>query len=186
MAVHFLFCFGQFFVVHIVPEEQNFGGIIHAPILFLSDVNDVSHVREAFAFHPSPLKRFQFGKHLVCHLHIVAVFLSIDDAECVHVGVFAKVFQFSLLVACVYSNSHCADLGAGIKKCQPVGDISCPDAYVCTFLHSDSKQSFRHVVYTLVKLFPCEAQVTVGVYEIFFVGSGFCPMFQPFSQCPFI
>ena len=48
--------------------------------------------------------------------------------------------------------------------------------------HADGEQSFGHVVYTLVKLFPGEAQIAVGIYDIFFIGSGEGPMFKPVTQ----
>lgn len=64
--------------------------------------------------------------------------------------------------------------------------VCCPDSDVGTSFHSDGNQSFRHIVYPLVELLPGEAQVAVGVYNIFFVRCCFGPMFKPLSECSFV
>jgi len=100
----------------------------------------------------------------------------------VHVRVLAEVFQFCLFVVGIYCYGHGADFGASVQKGQPVGHITRPDSYMGSPFHADGEQSFGHVVYTLVKLFPGEAQIAVGIYDIFFIGSGEGPMFKPVTQ----
>ena len=185
VAVYLLFGPCQFLVVHVVSQQQNLCRVVHSSVFFLSDVNHVAHVGEALAFHVSPFKEFQFGQHGVRHFHEVAVFFPVDDTQRMHVGVLTKILQFRLLVVRVDGDCYGPDFGTGIQKGQPVGYVAGPDAHVRVFLHSDGQQAFGHTVHPFVELFPGEAQVAVGIYDVFFVRSHFRPMLQPVAQGSF-
>ncbi len=104
----------QAFVFYIVAQEEYFGGIVHAPVLFLAHIDDVFHIRETFAFQVSALAGFQFRKHGISHLHKVTVLFAIDDAEGMHVGVLAEIFQFRLFVVGVHRYVDGTNLGASV------------------------------------------------------------------------
>ena len=183
VASHFLLGFDEFFVLDVASEKEDFGGVVHPAILFLPDVDDVLHLREAFAFQIAALASSQFGKHGIDHVHeIVAAPVAVHDAQGVHVRVLAKVFQFGLLVVGVYRYRHGTNLGTGVEEGEPVGHVSCPDAHVRTAFHADGEEAFRHVIDPFVELAPREAQVAVGIDDVFFVGGGFCPMLQPIPE----
>lgn len=92
VASDLTFEFIQAAVFYIVAQEKYFGRVVHAPVL-LPHVDDVFHIRETFAFQVSALAGLQFRKHGIGHLHKVTVFFTIDDAEGMHVGVLAEIFQ---------------------------------------------------------------------------------------------
>jgi hypothetical protein len=46
VAVHFFFNGFQFQVVDMASEQDQFGGVIHAPVFFLPDENDIPEVGE--------------------------------------------------------------------------------------------------------------------------------------------
>ena len=68
------------------------------PVLLLPHVDDIFHIRETFAFQVSALAGLQFRKHGIGHLHKVTVLFAIDDAEGMHVGVLAEIFQLGLFL----------------------------------------------------------------------------------------
>jgi len=183
VASHFFLGFDEFFVLDVASEEENLSRIVHTPVLFLSDVDDILHPRETFALQVAALAGLQLGEHGVDHIdEVIAAAVAVHDTEGVHVRILAEVFQFRLLVVGVYRHRHGPNLGTGIKEGQPVGHVSCPDAYMGSFFHSDGKQSFGHVVHTFVELAPSEAQVAVRVNDVFFIGSGRSPMLQPVAE----
>ena len=186
MAVNPVFQFFQPGVFDIVSQEQDFGGVVHPPVLLLSYVDYILHVGEAFALQMSALAGFQFRQHGIGHLHEVAVFFAVDDAERVHIRVLAQVFQFGLFVIGVYRYVDGAYFGAGVQQGQPVRHICRPDAHVCSPFHADSDKSFCHVVYPAVELAPSEAQVAVGVNNVFFVRCSCGPMLQPLAKRSFV
>lgn len=168
-----------------VSWQFNFRRIIHPAVFLLPDIDNVAHVREAFALHVPALESLQFGQHLVGHLHKIAVPLTVYDAEGMHVRVLAQVFQFRLLVVGVHRNGYGTYLGTSIEEGQPVGHVFRPDAHMCAMGHPDGKQPLCHVVHTAVELAPRKAQVAVGINQIFFVRRHGSPVFQPVAQCPF-
>ena len=183
VASHFFLGFDEFFVLDVASEEKDFCGVVHPAILFLSDVDDVLHLWETFAFQIAALASLQFGEHGIDHVHeIVTATVSVYDTEGVHVRVLAKVFQLGLFIVGVHGYRHSTNFGTGVEEGEPVGHVSCPDAHVRTSFHTDGEQAFRHVVHPFIELTPCEAQVAVGVDDVFFVGGGFCPMLQPIPE----
>ena len=155
-------------------------------MLFLPYVDYILHIREALAFQMSALAGFQFRQHGVGHLYEVAVFLAVDDTERVHIRILAQVLQFGLFIVGVYRYINGAYFGAGIQQCQPVRYVCRPDADVCSPFHADSDKSFCHVVHSAVELAPGEAQITVGVNNIFFVRCSCGPMLQPLAKRSFV
>ena len=83
-------------------------------MLFLPYIDNVFHVWEAFAFQVAPLAGSQFGEHLISHLHEIAVFLAVDNAQGMHIRVLAEVFQFGLFIVGIYGNVDGSYLGTGI------------------------------------------------------------------------
>ena len=124
----------------------------------------------------------QLWQHGISHVYIVTVPCAVSDTKGMHVGVFAKILQFGLLVVGVYGDQHSSDFRRSIKECQPIGYIGSPYADVRARLHTDGNQSFGQVVYTFVKLRPSESKIAVGIYDVFFVGGSLCPVFEPLSQ----
>ena len=120
MHVHYIvasdltFEFIQAAVFYIVAQEKYFGRVVHAPVLLLPHVDDVFHIRETFAFQVSALAGLQFRKHGIGHLHKVTVLFAIDDAEGMHVGVLAEIFQLGLFVVGVYRYVDGTYLGASV------------------------------------------------------------------------
>ena len=84
-------------------------------MFLLAYINNVAHVQEALALQMSAFAGFQFRQHGVSHLHEVAVFFAVDDAERVHIRVLAQVFQFGLFVIGVYGYIDGTDFGTGIQ-----------------------------------------------------------------------
>ena len=101
-------------VFYIVAQEKYFGRVVHAPVLLLPHVDDIFHIRETFAFQVSALAGLQFRKHGIGHLHKVTVLFAIDDAEGMHVGVLAEIFQLGLFVVGVYRYVDGTYLGASV------------------------------------------------------------------------
>ena len=124
MAVNPVFQFFQPGVFDIVSQEQDFGGVVHPPVLLLSYVDYILHVGEAFALQMSALAGFQFRQHGIGHLHEVAVFFAVDDAERVHIRVLAQVFQFGLFVIGVYRYVDGAYFGAGVQQVSQSGTFA--------------------------------------------------------------
>ena len=114
VASDLTFEFIQAAVFYIVAQEKYFGRVVHAPVLLLPHVDDVFHIRETFAFQVSALAGLQFRKHGISHLYKVAVFLSVDNTQCVHIGILAEIFQFSLLIIGIYSYVDGTYLGASV------------------------------------------------------------------------
>ena len=69
---------------------------------------------EAQDFQVSALASLQFRKHGIGHLHKVTVLFAIDDAEGMHVGVLAEIFQLGLFVVGVYRYVDGTYLGASV------------------------------------------------------------------------
>ena len=183
MASDFLLGFDEFFVFYVATEEKDFGGIVHAAVLFLADVDDVLHLREAFALQVATLAGLELGEHGIDHVHeIVATAVAIDDAQGVHVGVMAEVFQFGLLVVGVHGYGYGTNLGTSVEEGEPVGHIACPDAHVGSALYTDGEQALGHVVHTFVELAPSEAKVAVGIHDVFLIGSDLGPVFEPVAE----
>ena len=185
MAIYLIFEFIQAAVFYIVAQEKYFGRVVHAPVLLLPHVDDVFHIRETFAFQVSALAGLQFRKHGIGHLHKVTVLFAINDTKCMHIRILAKIFQFRLLIIRIYCDVYRTNLGTGIQQCQPIGHVRCPYADMSTTFHPNSDQSFRHIIHTLVQLTPGKTKITVGIYDIFLIGSLFGPMFQPLSKSTF-
>ena len=114
VASDLTFEFIQAAVFYIVAQEKYFGRVVHAPVLLLPHVDDVFHIRETFAFQVSALAGLQFRKHGIGHLHKVTVLFAIDDAEGMHVGVLAEIFQLGLFVVGVYRYVDGTYLGASV------------------------------------------------------------------------
>ena len=168
--------------VHVVAQQEQLVGGVHAAVFLLAHVDHVAHLGEAFAPQVPALAGAQFGQHRVGHLDEVAVLLAVDDAEGVHVRVLAEVFQFCLFVIGVDRHIHGPYLGAGIEQGEPVGHVGGPDAHVRAAGDADGDEPARHVVHAPVELAPREAQVAVGVDDVFFVRGGHGPMFQPLAE----
>ena len=181
---------GAFDIVKIdVDEAEDLSrefGIMSIPTLMVFKDGKLvkrESLRETFAFQVSALASLQFGKRGIDHIHeIVTATVSVYDTEGVHVRILAKVFQLGLLVVGVHGYRHGTNLGTGIEEGEPVGHVSCPDSHVRTSFHTDGEQAFRHVVHPFIELTPCEAQVAVGVDDVFFVGSGLSPMLEPVAE----
>ena len=183
VASYFLLGFNQFFVFDVATQEKDFGRIVHAAILFLTDVDYILHLRETFALQIAALASLEFRKHGIDHIHeIVATTVAIHDTQGMHVRVLAKVFQFGLLVVGVHRNGYGTNLGTSIKECQPIRNITRPNTYVSTSFYTDRKKTFGHIVYTFVELAPSEAEVTVRVDNVFFIRSYLSPVFEPVAE----
>ena len=154
-------------------------------MFFLTDIYHVLHIWETFTLQMTAFAGFQFRKHRVRHLHKVTVLFAINDTKCMHIRILAKIFQFRLLIIRIYCDVYRTNLGTGIQQCQPIGHVRCPYADMSTTFHTNSDQSFRHIIHTLVQLTPGKTKITVGIYDIFLIGSLFGPMFQPLSKSTF-
>jgi hypothetical protein len=66
-----------------------------------------------------------------------------------------------LLVVGVYGYSYSTDFGASIQESEPVGYIACPNSYMSISFDADGKQSFCHIINTLIELPPGKTQVTI-------------------------
>ena len=107
---------------------------------------------------------------------------TVGDTEGVHVRVLTEILQLTLLVVRVHRHQHGTDLGSGIEERQPVGHVRRPDTHVRASLHTDGDQSLGEVVHSLVELAPGEAQVTVTIDDIFFIGRSLSPVFKPLAE----
>ena len=183
MAVYFLLGFFQGLVGNVIAQQQEFGGVVHAAVFFLADVDYVFQYREALAFQVAALRFFQFRQHGVYHVDVAAVEHAVGDAEGVDVGVLYQKFEFVLLVIGVDGDQDGADLGSGVQEGEPVGYVGSPDAHVGAVFYADREQSFGHVVDATVEFAPGEAQVAVGINEVFFVGGQGGPVFEPLAEC---
>ena len=186
MAGHLRLHLVQAAVVHVVAQQEDFGGVVHAAVFLLPHIDHVPHIGESFALEVSALAGAQLGQHGVGHLHEVAILFAVDNAQGVHVRVLAEVFQFGLLVVGVHRDIDGAYLGAGVEQGEPVGHVGGPDAHVRATLHADGDEALGHVVHATVELAPGETQVAVGVNDVFFVGGGFGPVFQPLAEGTFV
>ncbi|OPZ95272.1 MAG: hypothetical protein BWY72_02189 [Bacteroidetes bacterium ADurb.Bin416] len=169
----------------MATQQLQFGRAIHAPVLFLAYIHHIAHARESFALQLTPLAVFQFGQHLVHHLNVVGIPGAVGDAEGVHIGVSHQIFEFVLLVVGVDSYKDSPNLGAGVHIGQPFRNVLCPDAYMVSFFDSNGHKSERSFVDPLVEGFPGEAQISVGINNVFLVGGNGGPVFQPVAQCSF-
>ena len=95
------------------------------------------------------------------------------------VGILDQVFQLVLLIVGVDRYRYRTDLRRGEEEGQPVGHVGGPDADVRTMVNADRQHTLRHVIHTLVELFPRETQVAVRVDDVFLVGRCLGPMLQP-------
>ena len=183
VTAHLFFGGQQVVVVDVAAQEQDFRRVVHAPVFFLSDIDDIFHAGESLALEVASLAGAQFGQHGIDHVDkIIVAAVAVYDAQGVHVGVLAQVFQFGLFVVGVHGDSHRSDFGTGIEEGQPVGHIACPDADVGATFHTNGQESFGHMVYAFVELLPGESQIAVRVDDVFFVGSGGSPMLQPVAE----
>ena len=69
----------KFFIILGLSQQEQFGSVVHTPVLLLSDVNDVFHERKTFTVHISSLRSPQFGQHGIGHVYIVAVERSVGN-----------------------------------------------------------------------------------------------------------
>ena len=127
----------------------------------------------------------QLRQHGVSHIDIVTVPCTIGDTEHLHIRVLTQVLQFILLIVRVHRHQYGTDLRSGVEERQPVGHVCRPDTHVRTFLHTNADQTLGEVIHTLIKFAPGEAQVTIAIYDIFFVWCGLSPILEPFSQGTF-
>ena len=79
MAIDFFLCFVEYGIVYVVSQQKDFGRVVHATVFFLSDVDDIAHVREPFTLHVPAFESLQLGKHPVSHIYKTAVLFPIDD-----------------------------------------------------------------------------------------------------------
>ena len=185
MTVHFTFKFSQAVIFHIIPQQQDFRSIIHSPMFLLTDVYHILHIRKAFTLQMTAFAGFQFRKHRIRHLHKITVLFTIDDTKCMHIGILAEILQLGLLIIRIHRDVYRTNLGTSIQQCQPIGHVPRPNTDMSTTFHTNSDQSFRHIIHTLVKLAPCKTKITVGINDIFLIGSLFSPMFQPLPKSTF-
>ena len=173
---------GQFIIFHIIAQQEYFGRIVHAAVFFLTDVHHVFQFRKPFTFEFTALRGFQFGHQLIDNVGIVISGHSVSHTQGVHIRVFEQVRNFFRLVVGIDGNCHRTNFGRCVEKCKPVGYVLRPDTHVGSTAYTYGYQSFCHIVNTLVEGLPGEAQVTVGVNYIFFVGSFSSPVFEPVTQ----
>ena len=103
-----------------------------------------------------------------------------------HIGVLTQILELALLVVGVDGYQHGTDLGGGIEERQPVGHVGSPDTYVGATLHTNGNQTLGEVIHTLVELAPGKAQVAVGVNDVFLIGRGLSPVFEPLTECALV
>ena len=154
-------------------------------MFLLTDVYHILHIRKAFTLQMTAFAGFQFRKHRIRHLHKITVLFTIDDTKCMHIGILAKILQLGLLIIRIHRDVYRTNLGTSIQQCQPIGHVRRPNTDMSTTFHTNSDQSFRHIIHTLVKLAPCKTKITVGINDIFLIGSLFSPMFQPLPKSTF-
>lgn len=186
VAVDVLFGFVEGCIVNVFAQEEEFGGVVHAAVFFLTDIDDVLHLGEAVAAEVSSLLFFQFGEHGVDHVNVASVEYAFSDAERVQISVLDEIFQFALLVIRIDGDEHGSYLGSGIEEGEPVGDVGRPYPDMGSFAYADGQHAFGHTVNALVEDFPGEAKVAVGIYDVFLVGRLLCPVFKPLSKGAFL
>ena len=116
MTCDVAFCFVQFLIVNIASQKQQLGRIEHSAVFLHTYVNNVFHIGETLALQMSALAGAKFRKHIVGHVHIIALPSSVGDAECMHIRVFAKIFQLSLFVVGVHRYEHSSDFCRSIEE----------------------------------------------------------------------
>ena len=173
----------EFIVIHVIPQQQNFGRVVHSPILFLPDINHVFQFRKAFASELAALSGFQFGHQIVNNIRIIVSGSSVGHAKGVHIRILEQIGHFFGFVACVYRDSNSTDFGGSIEESQPVGYILRPYPYIRSAGYPNCYQPFGHIVHTFVEGFPAETQVAVGINDIFLIGRFGCPVLKPVAQC---
>ena len=124
----------------------------------------------------------ELGQHRIGHVDVVTVPRTIGDTEGVHVRVLAQVLQLTLLVVRIDRHQHGSNLRCGIEERQPVGHVRGPDTNIRTPFHTDGNQSLGKVVHSLIELTPREAQITVAIYNVFFIRCSLCPMLEPLTE----
>ena len=165
-----------------LPEQQQFGGVVHTPMFLLPDVDDVAQIGEACAVQVAALRGAQLGHHGVGHIHVIAFGGAVGDAERVQVGIIDEVFQLVLFVVGIDGYQHRAYLGGGEKKRKPVGHVGCPDAHMRAGRYAYGEQAFCQLIDPPVELPVGEPQVAVGIDDELLVGRAFRPIFEPFAQ----
>ena len=78
----------QLIIFHIISQQQNFGGVVHAAVFFLSNVHHVFQFGEPFAFEFATLSGFQLWHQIVNNVGIVISGHSVGHTKGVHIGVF--------------------------------------------------------------------------------------------------
>ena len=182
VAIDALFHLQEMLVLNVLSEEEQFRRVIHTTIFLHADKHHVFHAGEAVAVEVSALALSQFRQHLVGHVYIVALPCSVSDAERVHIRVFAEIFQFALLIVGVDGDEHRSYLRRGIEESEPIGHVGGPDAHIASLGDTNGEQSFSQIIDPLVELFPCEAQVPVGIDDILPIWCMPRPIFEPSTE----
>ena len=76
-------------IVIVMSADQQFGRRIHAPLLFMADIDHIAQLRKTFGTHFSPFTDVEFGHQVVHNLHIIAVPIPIDHTH----GMDVRIFQ---------------------------------------------------------------------------------------------
>ena len=133
----------------------------HATVLLGTHVYHRLHGGECRTVKMPFLLRLQFRQHLIGHLHEIIVFFMLYDTKYLHVALAYHILNFVLLEIGVDHNGDSANLGTCKEHGVPIGDVTCPNTYMSTFLHTYSQQAHSKAIHTIVELLEGPPHITV-------------------------
>ncbi len=153
----------------MLSEQHQLRNAVETAMLFRPHVDEVFEHRIGFAREKTALLLEGFRHKVANDLEVVDIAIRIDYAQSLHVRLFEHVIELVAFVHGIDRDHHHADLGSGVHKRQPVGNVSSPHAQMIAGLHADGEQALCQIAGALVEFPVRPTQIAVGIDDEFVI-----------------
>ncbi len=153
----------------MLPQQDQLGHAVEAPMLLRAHVDEVLQVRIGLRAEEAARLLQGFRHQVTDDLEVIHIPIGIYDAERLHVRLLENVVYLMALVDRVHRDHDDAHLRRSVHEGEPVRDVACPHAQMVPRLHADGHEPLGQGVRTLIEVLVGPAQVTIWVHDEFVV-----------------